>query len=193
MSTACPGSWNDKSKVRFDRFVTKVRDGEYKNIEFKVQSSSGVWETVKGVYLIVDGGYHRWRVLQCPLKHSSNKKECLHSRWLESVRKDVECAFGILKTRFRCIKLPSRFHDLKITENIFVTCCILHNMLMEDNLEQREEELSGTFTEEEDLIHWIRTSTRYRSDSVSFQYDRVSRRSQDSTDMSSTGNTVPVL
>ena len=189
VANACPGSWNDKSKVRFDSFVNEVRDGDYKNIEFKVQSSSGVWETVKGTYLIVDGGYHRWRILQCPLKHSSNKKECLHSRWLESVRKDVECAFGILKTRFRCLKLPSRFHNLQITEKIFVTCCILHNMLMEDDLEQREEKLSGSFSEEEDLIHWIRNANRYRADSVSFQFERVSRRSLDTTDMSSTGET----
>lgn len=185
----CPGAWNDKSKVWFDEFVNKVRDDEdYKSVEFKIQGADGCWEIAKGVYLIVDGGYHRWRILQCPLKHSANMKECLHSKWLESVRKDVECAFGILKTRFRCLKLPSRFHNLQVVENIFVTCCILHNMLLDDELEQREEKLSGTFTEEEDLRHWIQNSSRYRADSVRFQFERVSRRSQAATDMSSTGD-----
>ena len=35
------------------------------------------------------------------------------SKWVESVRKDVECTFGILKGRFRCLKLPILYHDKK--------------------------------------------------------------------------------
>ena len=189
VSRSCPGSWNDKCKVRFDQFCCNVREQElYKQIPFQVRTSTGEWVTRRGVYLIVDGGYHRWRILQCPLKQSSDKKECLHSRWLESVRKDVECAFGVLKVMFRCLKLPSRFQNLTVTENIFITCCILRNMLMDDELEQREEQLSGVFCEEEDLINWIRQSKHYRSDSVSYQFGRVLRRSETTTDLSSTGD-----
>ena len=54
-------------------------------------------------------------------------------KWLESVRKDVECTFGILKGRFRCLKLPIFYHSKKNIDNMFFTCCILHNMLLSNN------------------------------------------------------------
>lgn len=51
------------------------------------------------------------------------------SKWLESVRKDVECFFGRLKGRFRLLKLPIMMRTPKEVDNVFYTCCILHNML----------------------------------------------------------------
>ena len=54
------------------------------------------------------------------------------SKWsknLESVRKDVECTFGILKKRFLFLKNPIQHHFPEKIENAFVTCCALHNWL----------------------------------------------------------------
>lgn len=48
---------------------------------------------------------------------------------MESVRKDVECFFGILKGRFRILKLPILYRDKKAIDNVFFACCILHNIL----------------------------------------------------------------
>ena len=48
---------------------------------------------------------------------------------MESVRKDVECAFGVLKGRFRFLKLPIQFHDKEVIDDMFLTCVGLHNML----------------------------------------------------------------
>ena len=70
--------------------------------------------------------------------------------WMESVRKDVECAFGILKKRWRVLKLPMRVRRKYNAENIFTTCCILHNMLLDDAEEQRAAPLSGSFNDDED-------------------------------------------
>lgn len=39
-----------------------------------------------------------------PLKQPSTYPELRFSDWLESMRKDVECTFGILKGRFRLLK-----------------------------------------------------------------------------------------
>ena len=52
------------------------------------------------------------------------------SEWLESIRKDVECCFGILKTRFRILLDSLKYHKEKDITAIFKTCCILHNMLL---------------------------------------------------------------
>lgn len=48
---------------------------------------------------------------------------------LESVRKDIECFFGILKGRFRILKMQLLYRGIYKLDNIFHTCCALHNML----------------------------------------------------------------
>jgi hypothetical protein len=45
--------------------------------------------------------------------------------------KDVECIFGILKKWFLVLKYPSHFHKMEDIGNVFSTCCVLHNMLLE--------------------------------------------------------------
>ena len=45
--------------------------------------------------------------------------EVVFSEWLESVRKDVECAFGILKIRFRFLRGFVVYHDANTIENAF--------------------------------------------------------------------------
>mmetsp|Transcript_67276 Transcript_67276/g.140130 ORF Transcript_67276/g.140130 Transcript_67276/m.140130 type:complete len:142 (+) Transcript_67276:1009-1434(+) len=55
----------------------------------------------------------------------------LWSKNLESSCKDVECVFGRLKGRFRILKIPSLFWYQHEIDNVFFTCCILHNILLE--------------------------------------------------------------
>ena len=50
----------------------------------------------------------------------------------ESVRKVVERVFGILKKRFRILKLPMLGRDINQIEDKLFSCCILHNMIMQD-------------------------------------------------------------
>lgn len=89
--------------------------------------------TEVGIYLICNGGYLRWRTLICPFKHASiNTPEGYFSKNLERVRKDVECIFGILKKRWRLLDYGIRFRDIKVADKIFVTCCILHNMMLSE-------------------------------------------------------------
>jgi len=101
---------------------------------------NGTTEDLKGLYLICDGGYHFWRELICPWKHSSVEPVYKWSQRLESVRKDVECCFGRLKGRFRVLKLPMRFQDSDKVDSIWFACCVLHNVLLEfDGLDSRWE------------------------------------------------------
>jgi len=48
----------------------------------------------------------------------------------ESVRKDVECLFGILKKRFRRLGVPSLAHFAENINTMVKVCSILHNMLL---------------------------------------------------------------
>jgi DDE superfamily endonuclease len=47
------------------------------------------------------------------------------------MRKDVECCVGILKGRFRILKTGIRLQLFTAVDNIWFTCCALHNYLLE--------------------------------------------------------------
>ena len=64
-------------------------------------------------------------------KNLFTRDEIRWSEWLESMRKDVECTFGILKGRWRVLKTGIRLHSTESADNIWCTCCALHNMLLE--------------------------------------------------------------
>jgi hypothetical protein len=159
------GSMNDKSIVRFDAFVMAVKNKKlYDDLEFTLQKRNQLTNEVedvkvRGGYMISDGGYHKWRCLQCPLKHPATEPELLYSKRLESVRKDIEGCYGILKKRFQILKCPIQFHNQITIDMVFFTCCILHNMLLTfDGLdlrwldEENEEEPNDGFDEEYDAV-----------------------------------------
>jgi hypothetical protein len=98
------GANNDKHISKLDSFITAVGELEiYKNFEWTMDVTDTTTVQRKGVFLICDGGYHKWAHMICGLKHTSQQWHSLWSIQLESVRKDVECAFGILKCRFQIL------------------------------------------------------------------------------------------
>lgn len=99
-----PGRWNDSTIVRFDDFITDIQRGNYlaDNV-FSLLNEKGVEKKFKGAWILVDGGYPSWTTLICPFKDTSSIREQRWSRWAESMRKDVECTFGIMKgNSFEC-------------------------------------------------------------------------------------------
>jgi hypothetical protein len=147
------GSENDKTIVRFDAVVQKIRSGElYGDVKYTLLTASGEQYTETGPYLICDGGYHKWNMLMCPCAPPYGEWE---SRWTEklvSVRKDVEGCFGILKRRFSFLEVGVRIADKDTIDNAFFTACIIHNMLLKyDGLDKLWEE-DITFAEEEGLL-----------------------------------------
>ena len=84
----------------------------------------------KGAWKIVDNGYLNWSTTVPPFKNPLTYRQLRWSKWLESMRKDVECVFGILKGRCRILKVGIRVHGIEATDNIWLTCCALHNMLL---------------------------------------------------------------
>jgi len=129
------GTTNDKTMSKFDSFLKGICDGSiYGQNQFALKNTvNNDVEVVSGLYLICDGGYHKWRTMQCPVKQTSDPDVCHWSRWLESVRKDIECTFGILKGRFRILKVPCLLQTANEIDNVFYTCCALHNEILRDN------------------------------------------------------------
>ena len=134
------GTYNDKTIVKYDDTVDKLRKktlfGE--RVIYKLRNANGELIEHDNPYIICDGGYLKLEYLQTMYKHSSETYTRAWSKRMESVRKDVECTFGILKSRFRCLRHGIRFHDYNQIESVFHMCCILHNMiLVHDGLHNR--------------------------------------------------------
>ena len=66
-----------------------------------------------------------------PYEKTVYRNETRWSKWLESMRKDVECTFGIMKGRFRILKAGIRMHGVNSTDKIWLTCCALQNLLID--------------------------------------------------------------
>ena len=131
-----PATWNDKTLVLFDDFARGIQDGKILNdLDFELFELNEEGEVVaakyQGCWLIVDNGYLNWSTTVPPMKISFDHRECRWSEWIESMRKDVECTFGILKGRWRILKSGIRLHGAPAADAVFKTCCALHNWLLE--------------------------------------------------------------
>lgn len=132
-----PARWNDKSLVKVDRLANILHngEGELAQLPFELYEydDMGQIKTVqyKGAWLLVDNGYLNWGVTIPPIKDTDTEAEAKFSKWLEGMRKDVECTFGILKGRFRVLKSGIRTHGTDSADMTFKTCCALHNYLLE--------------------------------------------------------------
>eukprot|EP00965_Chrysotila_dentata_P078480 2585820-Pleurochrysis_carterae.AAC.1 len=57
-----PGARNDKSLARFNSLIVGMyRDELHSTQQFRVHCADGTVRTLRGLYAIVDGGYHQWR------------------------------------------------------------------------------------------------------------------------------------
>jgi hypothetical protein len=124
------GSYNDKTIVKFDGAMIKIRDGLYAEYEYNIYEEDGEIVTMKGAYTINDNGYLNWGVMMEPSKHPENKSDEYWSEMCESLRKDVECTFGVLKQCFAILKYGMRMQSLAQVDAVFKTCCAMYNQRM---------------------------------------------------------------
>jgi hypothetical protein len=131
-----PGHWNNQTMVRLDNFILGVRDGLIlSNNEFNLESYDGdeniVQTTHTGVYVIVDNGYWLWSCTVPPFLMTNKIDETQWSKWIELMRKDIECTLRILKGRWRILKSGVRISGVEKVDKVWFTCCALHNWLLE--------------------------------------------------------------
>ena len=77
---------------------------------------------------MVDNGYLSRPYTVPPDNNGLTYNVIRFSEWLESMRKDVECLFGIMKGRFTILRYGLRFHSIDQCDKMWLTCCALHNM-----------------------------------------------------------------
>jgi len=131
------GNTNDKTMVRDSKFVTKLRDDPL-FCAHEYNLSTGLpppndYIVMKGVHGINDGGYQRWPTTIAGPKPDDAPTVVLgqYGKHSESMRKDSECSFGIVKKRERILRLPLLIMKRSKVDNIVRTCIALHNMLLQ--------------------------------------------------------------
>ncbi len=135
------GSRNDKHIARTDAAIMNLlcpHDwlGSKSWSVLVIDAEKNTHQVLKGSYLLCDGGYHRWPCLAVYPRIKTGLPGSTARKWaamLESIRKDIEGVFGHLKRRFLFLKHFNRMHCQSDIDNAFVTCCMLHNMLLKEN------------------------------------------------------------
>ena len=125
-----------------------------------------------GMYLICDNGYLRWPTTICPFTRiNKSTPEGYFSTNIESVCKDVECTFGILKKRWKILYNGFQYRDIGTCKEIFVTCCCLHNYLL-DMMESSNVRVGRGWSLENDGI-WLSEQHNHTIEENNDKTDRL--------------------
>jgi hypothetical protein len=76
---------------------------------------------MRGAHAINDGGYHNWVLFTIAGSKEETAATAVEERWgstMESVSKDAERCFGMLKTRFAILHVPSNLHRARSIDPI---------------------------------------------------------------------------
>lgn len=123
------------SKMRFTNVVARWPGSTHDAAIFENCNLKDYLEREENMLLLGDSGYALSRYLLTPIRYPTTQEEERYNRRHKHGREVVERTFGILKSRFRCLHrsggvLP--FAPDKCAA-VFVACCRLHNMCMEQN------------------------------------------------------------
>ena len=86
------------------------------------------------LFILVDGIYPRYSRFVKGMKEPVTDDEKTFTEWQETVRKDIERAFGVLQGRFQALATPIVLMDLKVIANLCSCSLILHNMCVSDRI-----------------------------------------------------------
>ncbi|XP_012700776.1 uncharacterized protein LOC105913478 [Setaria italica] len=124
------GSQNDINVLNKSSLFIDAIKGEAPKVQYMVNGT----QYDMGYYL-ADKIYPEWAVFVKTVSSPQSDKDKLYSKMQEGARKDVECAFGVLQSRFDIVRRPSRLWKQGDVVNIMQACVILHNMIVEDEKE----------------------------------------------------------
>jgi hypothetical protein len=154
-----PGSHNDINVLQRSPIFDGIANGTTPPVNFVVNGNS-----YSMGYYLADKIYPDWSTLVKTRSQPANAKDCVYAKAQESVRKDMERTFGVLRARFRIAMNPRRLWSMTDMNDIVTTCVILHNMVVEDErhlhtdacefLEPNDPQLHPTMVYRRQLNSW---------------------------------------
>ncbi|KAK1607371.1 hypothetical protein QYE76_031044 [Lolium multiflorum] len=82
-------------------------------------------------YYLADGIYPSWPVFMKGVTLPQSEKQRVFTAAQSAWRKDVECAFGVLKARFNILAVPGRSYSRR-TLGLIMRACVILNMIIDD-------------------------------------------------------------
>ncbi|XP_062209204.1 uncharacterized protein LOC133910985 [Phragmites australis] len=125
-----PGSQNDINVLNKSPLFIQAIKGEAPTVQYIVNGT----QYDMGYYL-ADKIYPEWAVFVKTVTAPQSAEDKLFALMQEGARKDVECAFGVLQSRFDIVRRPAKLWKQADVINIMQACVILHNMIVEDEKE----------------------------------------------------------
>ena len=125
------GATNDITITYQDTYPMKLLSKQiHADRVFQTYNREGDVTYWKGAYVLTDGGYPKCAMLIDPSSKDFDFFTVMWAEWLESIRKDVECVFGMLKNRFRWLRNKVPYHDIILIWNAMRVAAIFHNRLL---------------------------------------------------------------
>ncbi|XP_062198868.1 uncharacterized protein LOC133901539 [Phragmites australis] len=108
-------------------------------------------------YYLADGIYPEWATFVKPISCPLGRKRQHFVVQQAAVRKDVECTFSVLQSRFPIVRGATRIWDQETLNNIMTACIIMHNMIVEN--ERPDDEVEHVYDGTGDHVESLHTST----------------------------------
>jgi hypothetical protein len=126
-----PGSLNDLNVLDKSSIVGAMLSGnlDLKTDEYHINGTGRDWN-----YFLVDGIYPRWAIFVNSYQITDDPRKMKFSAAQEAVRKDIECAFGVLVQEFQILQKPLKGWYLEEIKELVQCCAILHNMIQEERM-----------------------------------------------------------
>ena len=123
----CPRTINDLQVLDRSPVLQELYQGQSAKYEYVV---NGCKYNIG--YYLSDGIYPKWTTFVKTIRLPQGPKSKLFAECQESVRKDIERAFGVLQARFAIVRGPARHLEKGELGMIMKACVILHNMIIKD-------------------------------------------------------------
>jgi hypothetical protein len=118
---------NDVNVLDHSPLVHNVLTSEARDMHFTINGCE-----YDRYYLLTDGIYPEWSCFVQSIHLPPDEKRAYFAKRQEAVRKDVEYCSGIVQARFAIIRNSCCPWSMEVINDIMFTCCILHNMIVED-------------------------------------------------------------
>ena len=126
-----PGSMNDLNVLDRSSIVDGLISGEL-DISTDPYDIDSNGHDHDWMYFLVDGIYPEWAIFVDTFSNKDDPKRGKFAARQERVRKDIECAFGVLVSRFHILDWPIwKNWYLDDIKDLLDCCIILHNMIVE--------------------------------------------------------------